>query len=126
MADQEPKKPYGFKKDRFAKNRGGSSVWLTIFCQTCKIPVLLYQKDGPGRLLRLYLDRIFAPDELADLQNSEGSFPNLFCPTCNHVIGTPMVYERENRRAYRLMNSGWYKKKTAGVFPPEENEVVET
>lgn len=47
----------------------------------------------------MYLDRIFAPQELALLQSkvsSKADMPNLKCPKCGALIGTPMVYEKES------------------------------
>ncbi len=61
---------YNFKKDRYSKARGGYSRFLNLYCAKCKSFLLLYQKDGPGILKRLYMDRIFAPVELIDLQKT--------------------------------------------------------
>ena len=36
-------------------------------------PDLLYQKDGSGRLLRIYLDKIHAPDDFANLKHVAAS-----------------------------------------------------
>jgi len=47
-----------FKSDIFKKNRGGYSRWLLLNCEKCKNPIATYQKDGPGMLKRLYLDRM--------------------------------------------------------------------
>ncbi len=46
------------KKDKFRRDRGGSSRFLTIICTICKSILAQYQKDGPGELKRMYLDRI--------------------------------------------------------------------
>ncbi|MCL5257731.1 MAG: hypothetical protein M1505_00635, partial [Patescibacteria group bacterium] len=83
----------------------------------------LYQKDGHGRLLRMYLDRIFEPQELALLQSkmsSKADMPNLKCPKCGALIGTPMVYEAERRLAFRLIHGSFVKKKSDGVYPPAQ------
>ncbi len=66
---------------------------------------MVYQKDGPGPLWRCYLDRIFAPPELATLQHQvhhKREMSNLTCPQCGKLLGVPDVYEPENRLAYRL------------------------
>src|SRR3989344_1533349 len=84
------------KKDRYVHTRGGNSHLLDIHCSGCKAYLLLYQKDGHGSLLRLYLDRIFAPPELQMLQfryQNKKDMPNLACAACKTLIGTPMVYE---------------------------------
>ena len=101
---------FGFKRDGYARSRGGTSVWLVISCGSCDTPLLLYQKDGPGRLLRLYLDRIFVP---ADLPHAD-----LACPHCQTVMAVSFVYLPEDRPALRLIPGRWQKRVTnQGVFP---------
>lgn len=110
-----------FKKDRYAKARGGSSEFLDIYCSSCKIHIALYQKDGPGSLLRMYLDRIFEPEDLAELQESNGkaAVPNLRCSSCRTLVAVPMIYKLENRPALRLIKGTFFKKKSNGTYPPE-------
>ncbi|MFA6572027.1 MAG: hypothetical protein WCT77_12415 [Bacteroidota bacterium] len=104
---------YKYKKDRYVRARGGSSRFLSLSCSNCGAYLMLYQKDGSGNLLRLYLDRIFEPDELVDLQVKfdRATLPNLRCLECNKLIGTPMVYEPEKRLAYRLQKGSVIKSK---------------
>ncbi|MEK7212972.1 MAG: hypothetical protein AAB678_00845 [Patescibacteria group bacterium] len=83
-----------FKNDKFKKSRGGYSRWLLISCAKCKTSLLRYQKDGPGILKRLYLDRI------SDIEPKQKS--NLVCNKCKTIIGVPIIYEKEKRRAFRL------------------------
>lgn len=52
------KQKIAFKKDKYSKSRGGRSRLFDIICPDCKIHVRCYQKDGPGILKRMYLDRI--------------------------------------------------------------------
>ena len=85
-----------FKSDKFKKNRGGYSRWLVLNCEHCKNTICRYQKDGPGILKRLYLDRI----ALENLPKNKAQ--NLVCKKCKTVLGIPMVYKKENRLAYRL------------------------
>lgn len=120
MTNHETKK-YKLKKDRYAKTRGGNSHFLDIFCSACNSHIALYQKDGPGALFRIYLDRIFAPSALAALQHcDEGkkAIPNLQCQKCQALIGTPMVYELENRLAFRLARGSFVKKNSDGTYKP--------
>lgn len=120
MTDKSPKK-YDFKKDKYSKVRGGNSRFLDIFCSACNSHVALYQKDGPGALLRTYLDRIFAPTELSDLQyknEAKKGLPNLQCTKCQALIGVPMVYEPENRLAFRMVHGSFAKKNSDGTYPP--------
>src|SRR5437016_5551953 len=84
------------KKDKYSKTRGGNSHFLDIFCGACSSHIALYQKDGRGSLLRMYLDKIFAPPVLAALQHQvtkKEGMSNLQCPKCHAIIGTPMLYE---------------------------------
>jgi len=86
-----------FKNDRFRKNRGGYSRLLNLFCEKCGYEFAVYQKDGPGILKRLYLDRIVLPAELNNSKNK-----NLICTKCKTVLGVKITYAKENRPAFRL------------------------
>jgi hypothetical protein len=100
------------KKDAYQKRRG-TPQFLNVVCAECQSLVVLYQKDGPGNLLRLYLDRIFAPAEIAQLQNtvfSKKDMPQLRCPQ-GHLIGLPMIYEPEQRLAFSLVPGSFGKRK---------------
>lgn len=98
-----------FKKDQYSKARGGYSRFLNLYCSGCNNFILLYQKDGPGILKRLYMDRIFAPVELIDLQKINYK-ENLICTHCKNIIGFPIIYEKENRKSFHL-NQGSFTKK---------------
>ena len=87
-------KKVSFQSDKYRKNRGGNSRWLSLSCEKCKSLILLYQKDGPGILKRLYLDRIVNFKNHAD--------KNLICKKCKALLGVKMIYQKENRPAYRL------------------------
>jgi len=83
-----------FKNDKFRKKRGGYTRLLKIICEKCGSPVCLYQKDGPGNLRRMYLDRITDPSislSRKDLSCSKG-----------HLLGVKIIYEKEKRPAFRL------------------------
>ncbi len=82
------------KSDKYKKRRGGYSRWLLLNCEKCKSPISFYQKDGPGILKRLYIDRIVG------LKSTAGK--NLTCGKCKRVLGVRMIYEKEDRPAYRL------------------------
>ncbi len=47
------------KQDKYRKDRGGSSKLLDISCKRKRHHLFYYQKDGPGIIKRLYLDRIY-------------------------------------------------------------------
>jgi hypothetical protein len=84
---------YKFKNDTFKKTRGGVSRVLDIRCYGCDNHVTYYQKDGPGLLKRMYIDRFIDKSP-----NGNG----LICDSCNRNLGTLINYEKENRPAYRL------------------------
>jgi hypothetical protein len=101
---------YNFIYDKYTASRGEPKM-LRIFCNSCDKYIMDYQKDGPGRLLRCYLDRIHKPTTLHERQFEQFSvknFPALKCPKCSKSIGYPMIYERENRPAYAMVNNRFY------------------
>jgi hypothetical protein len=81
------------KNDKYKKARGGWSRMLDIECESCGTHICFYQKDGPGALKRMYVDR------MSDIQLTAES---LRCSHCNAVLGTKMIYKKEDRPAYRL------------------------
>lgn len=102
---------FKFKKDRFKKARGSYSRVLNIYCRKCKNQVAVYQKDGSGNLRRLYLDRIFLPPKLSNLQKKHISdIQTLKCGNCKEILGTPYIYAKENRKAFRLYQDAVIKK----------------
>ncbi len=91
-----------FKKDKYKKARGGRSRLLDISCPDCGTHICYYQKDGPGLLKRMYLDRIF-DSKYSGLENSDiKSLPQFICPKCERYLGVPDIYKKENRLVYRL------------------------
>ena len=90
------------KQDKYRKNRGGHSRFLAISCAKCKSRVALYQKDGPGVLKRMYLDRIVEPKNI--------SSGKLICKKCKEILGVSIIYKKENRPAYRLFEGSVTKK----------------
>ncbi len=112
------------KKDKRVNARDGNSHFLDITCSKCGQYVALYQKDGIGSLLRMYLDRIFEPKEVSALQFKEDKkdIPNLKCSKCGEVIGVPMVYEREKRLAFRLIRGSFAKKMSEGGLESSSRE----
>lgn len=106
-------KRINLKNDKYRKSRGGYSRFLDVFCHHCGVKILTYQKDGPGDLKRMYLDRIIAPENLVKFQNlSIKNVPNLVCPKCKYVIAISYIYPKEKRNAFRLFVGAINKKIT--------------
>ena len=102
-----------FKKDIYRKARGGYSRFLQITCHHCDNKILVYQKDGPGELKRMYLDRIVSPENLIRLQKlSIKKIPDLICNKCKYILAIPYIYPKEKRNAYRLFVGAINKKIT--------------
>lgn len=91
-----------FKKDKYRRARGGYARLLKVRCERCGNVAALYQKDGPGQLKRMYLDRII------ELSNIAGK--NLVCSKCKHLLGVRYIYEKEKRPAFRLFEGAVTKK----------------
>ena len=92
-----------FKSDKYKKSRGGYSRLLDISCSKCNQHLCFYQKDGPGILKRMYLDRIFESIKYSNLEKLPLiKIPQLTCSSCKQLIGIPYIYEKENRLAFRL------------------------
>lgn len=93
---------FRFKTDKFKKARGGYSRLLDISCEKCGKHICYYQKDGPGILKRMYIDRVegvkFDPRK------------NLNCPSCKELLAVPMIYKKEKRPAFRLFVGAVQKK----------------
>ena len=102
---------FTLKKDTYRKNRGDYSRFLNVFCNSCKTHLLLYQKDGPGELKRMYIDRIIAP-KVSPSKNDE-----FVCPSRKKIVGTFYMYEKEKRRAIRLYQGSVFKKIGIGIYP---------
>lgn len=83
-----------FKNDRYKKTRGGYSHLLNILCQKCNKYICNYQKDGPGNLRRMYIDRIINP--VVQISKKDLSCPN------KHLLGVKITYQKEKRPAFRL------------------------
>lgn len=102
-----------FKNDAYRQKRGKPAL-LNILCAQCDNYIISYQKDGPGPLLRCYLDRIHSPEPLKNRQYTEfdkETAPHLQCDACKIIIGSPVIYEKENRPAYHMRQGYFINKK---------------
>lgn len=103
---------FKFKNDKYRKARGNKTKLVTLFCRVCKNEIMIYQKDDyPGRLRRLYFDRIFFPSKLVNLERkSLKSVKVLKCSKCKEDLGTPYIYKKENRKAFKAYQDALIKK----------------
>ena len=102
---------FKFKKDKYKSARGKYSRLLNIFCRVCGQKILTYQKDSPGNLRRLYFDRIFHPKKLKNLEFKPlNAISILGGPKCKEDIGTPYLYKKENRKAFKVYQDAIIKK----------------
>jgi hypothetical protein len=94
---------FEFKKDKYKNARGTHSRLLNLHCRVCGKIFATYQKDGPGNLRRLYMDRILHPKKLTNLEKKSLKNINVLkCSKCDEVIGTPYIYKKENRKAFKV------------------------
>jgi len=93
---------YKFKNDKYKKARGGYSRLLDISCSECGKHICFYQKDGPGLLKRMYLDRISGLEEKNTTASHPDTNKDFLCSHCDNVLGKLIIYKKENRPAYRL------------------------
>jgi hypothetical protein len=91
-----------FKNDKYKKARGGYSRLLNITYQKCFSFICKYQKDGPGNIRRMYVDRIIEPSILINKKDFS-------CPK-GHLLGVKIIYDKEKRLAHRLFVDSIIKK----------------
>ncbi len=102
-----------FKSDTYKSSRGGRSRLLDVSCRKCDAHILFYQKDGPGNLRRIYMDRIMKPKTLNENQYKKiKDIPPLRCHDCKEIVAHSFIYKKETRHAYRLFGDS-VKKRSA-------------
>ena len=102
---------FELKKDKYKLARGTHSRLLNLFCRVCGEKIVTYQKDGPGNLRRLYFDRIFYPKKWTNLESKPlNAVSKLSCPKCKEDLGTPYIYKKENRKAFKVYQDALVKK----------------
>lgn len=101
---------FRFIYDQYTEARGTPKM-LEITCRKCNAWVMDYQKDGPGKLLRCYVDRIYHPSALRKkifTHQSVHEITPLVCKKCQTILATPFMYSRrfpkpESRPAYLIL-----------------------
>lgn len=79
-----------------------SIVWPLSYCLDDNIYLNRYQKTKAEKLQKD--QNILEPKDM----------PNLNCPSCKTVIGTPIRYT-DGRLAYRLRPNSFYKTRSKGI-----------
>lgn len=92
---------YKVQNDKYRKSRGGTSRILAVSCEGCGSHLTYYQKDGPGTLKRMYVDRFI---------DTRPTGSELVCKSCGRVLGVLITYKKEDRSAYRLFAGSVTKK----------------
>lgn len=103
---------FKFKNDKYRKVRGMRTRLIDLLCRVCGNHVMVYQKDDyPGRLRRLYFDRIFFPTILVNLERKPLKHVRVLrCSKCKEDLGTPYVYKKERRKAFKVYQDAFVKK----------------
>jgi hypothetical protein len=88
-----------------------ASHTIDILCGKCGAFMIQYQKKGTGQLIRLYLDKVIAPDSLSRIKSvsNKSELPLLACIDCGNRIGVAMPIER-GRWAYRMIKGSFRRK----------------
>lgn len=83
-------------KFKFNLKNKKSSYVIEISCANCKTAIFIYQKRGPGGLLKIHLDRIIESE--IDISNPKTSF---LCPNC----GFPLANKKtmDSKILYRVI-----------------------
>ena len=83
----------------------GSHI-LDIYCAYCKCFIAKYQKVDGSNLVKMYNERII--EGTIDFSQFHGA---LFCPQCGARIATRYVTQMDHKEAYRMVPSGFNKRK---------------
>lgn len=78
--------------DSYRTARGGESALLLVLCRQCAQHLFLYQKDGPGPLLRCYVNRIHPRRSAAPGAHGQQSLDSHRCPHCDATYGHDITY----------------------------------
>ena len=71
---------------------------MLVSCGVCKVPLILYQKQGIGTLLRLHIERVIESEMQLTSQN-------LTCPECDTVLGHKVTINDEE--SYKMLRSNY-------------------
>ena len=103
------------KNDLYLETRGGTTKFLYISCSKCNEPIMVYQKDMNGALIRWYADRIVWASASIAVGKS------VFCSKCGQLLANPMIYEPEKRDAFRIIIGSVHKYRSIEQAKAREN-----
>ncbi|MFQ5481492.1 MAG: hypothetical protein ACE5ER_01935 [Nitrospinaceae bacterium] len=85
---------------------------IHLKCSRCDAALADYAKEGSGKLVRVYLDRILAASQKMPALKSgdKAELPAWTCGACGQVLGTPMRHRDGRRLAYRLTPGAVHKR----------------
>ncbi len=87
------------------------SRFLAIHCSKCDTFIAKYRKEGSGSLIRMYLERISAPEESpTEFKNSlKEKSARLSCYGCSQTLGK--LNPKSSPASYNLIKGAYRKKK---------------
>ncbi len=87
------------------------SRFLAIYCAQCDTFIAKYRKEGSGRLIRMYLERMMAADESPmEFKNEiKEKIPRLTCFECGQILGK--LNPKSSPASYNLIKGTFRKKK---------------
>lgn len=73
---------------------------MLISCGKCKKHLFLYQKQGKGNLLNMYIPRIIKSEIKLD------PLPSFIqCPQCNNILASKMTLKSTGQEVYKMHRS---------------------
>ena len=88
---------YKIRRDRFYRSQGGTCQIVEISCGACRAFRACYQKDGQGRLFRLYVTRLQIEGMPRCRFLMKGDMPLLKCEKCALITGLPVAARNHKR-----------------------------
>ena len=87
------------------------SRFLAVHCTNCDAFISKYRKEGSGSLIRMYLDRMNAPEECPNefKQALKDKVTRLSCYQCKQSLGK--LNQNSSPASYKLIKGSYKKKK---------------
>lgn len=116
------KSAFPFVYDSYTSVRGEPKMF-ELTCRRCHQWIMDYQKDGPGSLIRCYVDRIYHPAALRRLtftRETIHNVPAIKCDRCKAILAYPIIYQR--KKPYPEVRSAYILIKDKGLCRVEYRE----